>query len=491
MIKGQSAIEYLTTYGWMLLVIAIVGGAIFSTVQNSSQVQTTSGFANADVRIEEFGVTSNGLETEIRAASSEQVENVNVSLVDDETGETVYASEKPTIPVGDTETVSFSNVGSSENTNTYDVRIEYDTGSLTGLTVEGSITGQISMNGTVPENNNNDGGSTDTNSNPTASFTANTTSVSVDEEFEVDASGSSDSDGSISSYEWDWTQDGTYEDSSNVQTHSYSSADNYTVELRVTDDDGATDTATTEIEVNSETSTATTTSTQPVSNWITSTGSGNTLYDNESVSNGAITGASWSSGTWSDEYSLNFGSSNDYVDVGDDSTYDPGDGPYSIAVTIQSSVSHRGLFVGKASGGGGGFKGGYGLGFGIGGGGGDGSPGQIAFEKRNSQNGNTNAIYTSNYFDDGNKHRVVATDEGNNETDGMKIYVNGSEADTVISSNDGTTGTVSSGGAPLLFGGQSNEGQYYFEGNLDNFVWFDEELNSTEIQEDYEAQPWS
>lgn len=32
--KGQSAIEYLMTYGWMLLVVAIVGGAIITTVQN-------------------------------------------------------------------------------------------------------------------------------------------------------------------------------------------------------------------------------------------------------------------------------------------------------------------------------------------------------------------------------------------------------------------------------------------------------------------------
>lgn len=32
MSKGQSAIEYLMTYGWMLLVIAIVGGAIYAEV---------------------------------------------------------------------------------------------------------------------------------------------------------------------------------------------------------------------------------------------------------------------------------------------------------------------------------------------------------------------------------------------------------------------------------------------------------------------------
>jgi len=151
-VKGQSAIEYLTTYGWMLLVITIVGGAIFTTVQNSSQIQSTSGLANADVQVENFGVTNNGLEMEVRSASAEQIENVNISLVDEETDETVYSSERVTIPVADTETVTLPDVGNSENTNTYDVEITYDTGGLEDLTAEGTITGRININGTTPEN---------------------------------------------------------------------------------------------------------------------------------------------------------------------------------------------------------------------------------------------------------------------------------------------------------------------------------------------------
>jgi len=37
MSKGQSAIEYLMTYGGMLLVVAIVGGAIITTVQDQGE----------------------------------------------------------------------------------------------------------------------------------------------------------------------------------------------------------------------------------------------------------------------------------------------------------------------------------------------------------------------------------------------------------------------------------------------------------------------
>ena len=177
-LKGQSAIEYLTTYGWMLLVVAIVGGAIFTTVQNSSQIQSTSGLANADVQIENFGVTNNGLETELRAASADQIENVNISLIDQNTGETVYGDTRATMPVGDTETVTFGDVGSSENTNTYDVEIKYDTGGLQGLTAEGTITGRISINGTIPETSTEATGSTG-NTDTGSTGNTETSAVSV------------------------------------------------------------------------------------------------------------------------------------------------------------------------------------------------------------------------------------------------------------------------------------------------------------------------
>ena len=140
---GQSAIEYLTTYGWMLLVIAIVGGAIFTTVQNSSQIQSTSGLANADVQIENFGITGNNLSVELRAASSDPVENVNLTLYQQDTDQVATADSSVTIPVGDTATVGVPDIDSSENTNTFDVQITYDTGGLNGLAVNGTLTGRL------------------------------------------------------------------------------------------------------------------------------------------------------------------------------------------------------------------------------------------------------------------------------------------------------------------------------------------------------------
>ena len=57
---------------------------------------------------------------------------------------------------------------------------------------------------------------------------------------------STDSDGQIASYEWDFDGDGTFEESTtNAQIqHTFDSGGDYDVTLKVTDDDGATDTAT-------------------------------------------------------------------------------------------------------------------------------------------------------------------------------------------------------------------------------------------------------
>lgn len=49
--KGQSAIEYLMTYGWMLLVVAVVGATVFSVTQGRS-VSSVSGFTGSDVGLD-------------------------------------------------------------------------------------------------------------------------------------------------------------------------------------------------------------------------------------------------------------------------------------------------------------------------------------------------------------------------------------------------------------------------------------------------------
>ena len=85
------------------------------------------------------------------------------------------------------------------------------------------------------------------NSAPVASFVASPTSGTAPLDIGVDASGSSDSDGTIMDYAWSYGDGGT--GNGVTALHTYNSSGTYTVQLTVTDDDGATDTATRTIDV--------------------------------------------------------------------------------------------------------------------------------------------------------------------------------------------------------------------------------------------------
>jgi len=79
------------------------------------------------------------------------------------------------------------------------------------------------------------------NSPPVASFTVTPSSGVAPLNVSFNASTSSDSDGSIVSYEWSFGDGGS--DAGVTTSHTYQNAGTYTAVLRVTDNDGSTDTA--------------------------------------------------------------------------------------------------------------------------------------------------------------------------------------------------------------------------------------------------------
>ncbi len=83
------------------------------------------------------------------------------------------------------------------------------------------------------------------NALPTAVAYASKTEVLVNELIDFDGSDSYDNDcdgQDIVAWEWDWTNDGVFEGSGEYASHSYSAPGTYYVQLRVTDDEGGTDT---------------------------------------------------------------------------------------------------------------------------------------------------------------------------------------------------------------------------------------------------------
>jgi YD repeat-containing protein len=84
-------------------------------------------------------------------------------------------------------------------------------------------------------------------------------STEEDQAVALDGSSSIDPDGSVSLYEWDIDNDGTYEygpSSSPAQNHTYTQEGTFTVKLRITDNDGATDEALTTVDVSDSLPTA-------------------------------------------------------------------------------------------------------------------------------------------------------------------------------------------------------------------------------------------
>lgn len=72
----------------------------------------------------------------------------------------------------------------------------------------------------------------------------------VGEQIQLDGTGSYDTDGSIISYEWDLDDDGEYDDATGATpTHIWYNAGTYTISLKVTDDESATDTNDTTVEI--------------------------------------------------------------------------------------------------------------------------------------------------------------------------------------------------------------------------------------------------
>lgn len=111
---------------------------------------------------------------------------------------------------------------------------------VTLLAVDGDGVGDMTTK-TVSVSASNDG--------PTASFSYSPSDPGVGESVTFDGTESGDPDGSIVSYEWDFDGDGRTDATGATVNHSFGSAGNRSVTLRVTDDDGATDSTTRTVSV--------------------------------------------------------------------------------------------------------------------------------------------------------------------------------------------------------------------------------------------------
>jgi hypothetical protein len=137
-LKGQSAIEYLMTYGWMLLVVALVGGLLFALFQDQElESQSVDGFEGSDVRVEEVTASNGSVQLSLSSYSSEDMESVSICLNNSELGG-VCSKEFSLDRLSD-RVVDLNGFNESGETYIYDVSVSYETTGGISDTVSGSV----------------------------------------------------------------------------------------------------------------------------------------------------------------------------------------------------------------------------------------------------------------------------------------------------------------------------------------------------------------
>jgi len=134
------------TYGWMLLVVAVVGGAVFS-VAGGQNMESVSGFVGEDVLIDDLGVNNFGeLQLVLRNGGAEKIE-LNQIVVSRDGEETVWkpSEEYAELEVADTQVATFLQVEEGDSADTLDVELNYDQAGLENLTSSGTVSGSFDI----------------------------------------------------------------------------------------------------------------------------------------------------------------------------------------------------------------------------------------------------------------------------------------------------------------------------------------------------------
>ena len=137
--KGQSAIEYLSTYGWALLAIVIVGAVLVQMGVFSQCSKASPRFSGQAFGLEEWQFTGSDSATLVFRAINENINITEVELQYDGGNETM---DEDFVEIGTstTGTVTFSGMTavSSGQCASADLVVTYDVGDIDGAQATGS-----------------------------------------------------------------------------------------------------------------------------------------------------------------------------------------------------------------------------------------------------------------------------------------------------------------------------------------------------------------
>ncbi len=168
---------------------------------------------------------------------------------------------------------------------------------------------------------------------------------------------------------------------------------------------------------------------------------------------------------------LRFDGVDDYVDCGNDSSLNVGDGTYTLAAWIKtalSPLSPRGAILAKMRDGG--SYQGYDIKI---------NPdGTIWPHLISSWSSNAIRVHGSTAINDGSWHHVIVTYDGSNSASGFSIYIDG-KPETLTITHDSLSGSTLSD-ANFTIG--SRDGGEYLNGKIDEVAIYNRALSAEEIQ---------
>lgn len=150
--KAQSAIEYLITYGWMLLSVAVAGGAIYGIASGQQCTENISGFVSQDLAVTDFGVnTDSELGVVFENRESTNIEIKEVEITEGNESRTL-SYQNNFVSAGSSESVSLLGVQNSDSCNEIELEVVYDMGPLDNQQVTGTLTSNLEIvEGDPPE----------------------------------------------------------------------------------------------------------------------------------------------------------------------------------------------------------------------------------------------------------------------------------------------------------------------------------------------------
>ncbi len=139
--KGQSAIEYLTTYGWAILAIVIAGAVIIAFMQG--RCPKTQTLTPQDIQLTSWVYTAtDAIDVRFTNLASDRITVQGIFL--DTNGDGTYddfgTNYSDSLNVGDSLTKSLSSIGTTSGCNKISIKIQY---LLTGMNNPANATGTL------------------------------------------------------------------------------------------------------------------------------------------------------------------------------------------------------------------------------------------------------------------------------------------------------------------------------------------------------------